>query len=72
MVSVTISDSRLVAIKAELLHGIPELTGAQINRAAFIALAAIDRFDQQIAAQVAAFEEVMRKDRDVLQELGDE
>ena len=35
------SDPRMVAIKAELLHGIPELTGIQINKAAFLAVAAI-------------------------------
>jgi hypothetical protein len=48
MVSVTIrpDDPRLVAIKAELLHGIPELTGNQINRAAFLALIAIKRWDE--------------------------
>jgi hypothetical protein len=47
MVSVTIrpDDPRLVAIKAELLHGIPELTGKKINRVAFLALVAIDKME---------------------------
>jgi hypothetical protein len=36
-------DPMLVAIKAELLHGIPELTGKQINAAATLALIAIKR-----------------------------
>jgi hypothetical protein len=40
------NDPRLVAIKAELLHGIPELTGNQINRAAFLAVAAINRLNE--------------------------
>jgi hypothetical protein len=45
MVTVTIrqNDPRLAAIKAGLLHGIPELTGKQINSAAFLALIAIDK-----------------------------
>jgi hypothetical protein len=37
-------DPMLVAIKAELLHGIPELTGKQINAAAMLALIAIKRW----------------------------
>jgi hypothetical protein len=36
----------LVAIKAELLHGLPELTGKQINAAAMLALIAINRFNE--------------------------
>jgi hypothetical protein len=36
-------DPILVAIKAELLHGIPELTGSQINRAAMLSLIAVKR-----------------------------
>ena len=45
MVSVTIkpTDSRLVAVKAALLYSIPELTGSQINRAAFVAVVTIER-----------------------------
>ena len=39
-------DPRLVAIKAELLHGLSELTGSQINRAALIAVAAINRLNE--------------------------
>lgn len=40
------TDPRMVAIKAELLHGIPELTGTQINRAAFLAVVAINRLNE--------------------------
>jgi hypothetical protein len=40
------TDPRLVAIKAELLHGVPELTGTQINKAAFFAVIALDRLNE--------------------------
>jgi hypothetical protein len=39
------NDPKLVAIKAELLHGIPELTGKQINSAAMLALIAINKLE---------------------------
>jgi hypothetical protein len=39
-------DPMLVAIKAELLHGIPDLTGKQINAAAMLALIVIKRGSQ--------------------------
>jgi hypothetical protein len=36
-------DPMLVAIKAEILFGLPELTGKQINSAAMLALIAVKR-----------------------------
>jgi hypothetical protein len=41
------NDPMLVAIKAELLHGIPELTGKQINAAAMLALIAVKRWEDK-------------------------
>jgi hypothetical protein len=41
------TDPRLVAIKAEILHGFPELTGRQINLAAFLAVVAINRLHDE-------------------------
>ena len=46
------TDPRLVAIKAELLHGLSELTGSQINRAALIAVAAIDRLSEDSKTEI--------------------
>ncbi len=40
------TDPRLVAIKAKILHGVPELTGRQINAAAMMAVIAIDRLSK--------------------------
>jgi hypothetical protein len=45
------NDPMLVAIKAELLHGIPELTGKQINTAAMLALVAINRWNETSKAE---------------------
>jgi hypothetical protein len=39
-------DPILAAIKAELLRGIPELTGKQINVAALLALIAVNRYQK--------------------------
>jgi hypothetical protein len=39
-------DPMLAAIKAELLHGVPELTGKQINTAATLALIAVKRWNE--------------------------
>ena len=49
MATITIrqDDQTLVAIKAELLHGIPELTGRQINAAATLALTAVRRGESE-------------------------
>lgn len=44
MIAIRQDDVRLVMIRAELLHGLPELTGAQINAAAWLALVAMERF----------------------------
>jgi hypothetical protein len=40
------TDPILVAIKAEILFGLPELTGKQINAAAMLALIAVNRFNE--------------------------
>jgi hypothetical protein len=45
-------DPMLVAIKAELLRGLPELTGKQINAAAMLALIAIKQ--KRAVAEMAA------------------
>lgn len=40
------TDPVLVAIKAEILFGLPELTGKQINAAAMLALIAVKRLQE--------------------------
>lgn len=44
MIAIRQDDARLAMIRSELLHGLPELTGAQINAAAWLALVAMERF----------------------------
>ena len=39
-------DVRLAALKAELLHGMPELTGTRVNRAAMTSLVTIKQFER--------------------------
>ena len=45
------NDPRLIAIRAELLHGLPDLTGKQINAAARLALLALERSGNGVAAK---------------------
>jgi hypothetical protein len=52
------NDPMLVAIKAELLHGLPELTGKQINTAAMLALIAVKRL--QVGSTTSAENNVPR------------
>lgn len=44
-------DPRLVAIRAALLHAVPDLTGHQINSAAMHALIAMDKLASKAAVQ---------------------